>query len=350
MAEHRLFTAESAAARLGVSRATLYAYVSRGLVHAYPAPDDPRRRLYSATDIRRLLGNKTRGRKAVDIAAATLDYGLPALASGITLIEDDRLSFRGRDAARLAAHATLEETARLLWDCSQDPFVAAPLVAPSAASLIASLADAFPLDRCMAVLPVAGVGTAMTWQRDQRRLWHDGAMLLRLMAAAATGTTPSDAPTHLHVARAWGLDDRAAEAIRAALVLCADHELNTSAFAVRVVASTGASLAACVSAGLRALSAHGTAARPASLRSCSRNRSASARRRGWCRSDCGAATYCGRLEHPHRPNPGRNEWFALAGFGAGRKATEPALVAATRRRIRGPQAKAGRPPQYKSKS
>lgn len=33
-----------------------------------------------------------------------------------------------------------------------------------------------------------------------------------------------------------------------------DHELNTSAFAVRVVASTGASLAACVSAGLSALS------------------------------------------------------------------------------------------------
>jgi citrate synthase len=72
VAEHRLLTAESAAARLGVSRATLYAYVSRGLVHAYPAPDDPRRRLYSATDIRRLLGNKTRGRKAVDIAGSTM--------------------------------------------------------------------------------------------------------------------------------------------------------------------------------------------------------------------------------------------------------------------------------------
>src|SRR5262249_33286899 len=44
------------------------------------------------------------------------------------------------------------------------------------------------------------------------------------------------------------------QAIRAALVLCADHELNASAFAVRVVASTGASLAACLSAGLSALS------------------------------------------------------------------------------------------------
>jgi citrate synthase len=254
MPEHRLLTAESAADRLGVSRMTLYAYVSRGLIHAHAAPDDPRRRLYSARDIDRLAGKKTRGRKAADIAAATLDYGLPALASGITLIEGDRLFYRGRDAARLARDASLEETARLLWDCSEDPFGATPPVFRSAVRLIASLFDAFPLDRCMAVLPVAGVGTAMTWQRDQRRLWHDGAMLLRLMAAAATGTAPSDAPIHLHVARAWGLDDRAAQTIRAALVLCADHELNTSAFAVRAVASTGASLAACVAAGLTALS------------------------------------------------------------------------------------------------
>ena len=287
MTPHRLLTAESAADRLGVSRATLYAYVSRGFVRTHPAPDDPRRRLYSAADVERLAGNKTRGRKAGDIAAATLDYGLPALASGITLIEGDRLFYRGRDAAQLAAKASLEETARLLWNCSEDPFGAAPpehdpekwkpvfgkrscskekserdddsknshhALSPSAAKLIASLAGVFALDRCMAVLPVAGVGTAMTWQRDERRLWHDGAMLLRLMAGAATGTAPSDAPIHLHVARAWGLSGRAAQAIRAALVLCADHELNSSAFAVRVVASTGASLAACIAAGLSALS------------------------------------------------------------------------------------------------
>jgi citrate synthase len=254
MATLRLLSAESAAGRLGVSRATLYSYVSRGFVRTHPAPDDPRRRLYSAGDIERLAGNKRRGRKAADIAAATLDFGLPALASGITLIEGDRLFYRGRDAAQLAAEANLEETARLLWNCSEDPFGAAPALSRSAAKLIASLADAFPLDRCMAVLPVAGVGAAMTWQRDERRLWHDGAMLLRLIAAAATGTAPSDTPIHLHVARAWGLSGRAAQSLRAALVLCADHELNSSAFAVRVVASTGASLAACVAAGLSALS------------------------------------------------------------------------------------------------
>jgi citrate synthase len=94
----------------------------------------------------------------------------------------------------------------------------------------------------------------MTWQRERHRLWHEAALLLRVVAAVTTGTMPDAAPIHRHVARAWRKDDRAAQLIRAALILCADHELNASAFAVRVVASTGASLAACVSAGLSALS------------------------------------------------------------------------------------------------
>ena len=255
MPQTRLITAQSAAARLGISRATLYAYVSRGFVHAHPDANDPRRRLYSADDIDRLAGNKARGRKPSDIAAATLDWGLPSLSSGITLIEGGRLFYRGRDAARLAASATLEETARLIWQCDDDPFgEASPRLAAPAAKLIGTLADTFPIDRCLALLPLAEVGTAMTWQRDPRRLRVDAAALLRLMAAAAAGVAPNDEPIHRRVARAWGLDDRGADILRAALVLCADHELNASAFAVRVVASTGASLAACLSAGLSALS------------------------------------------------------------------------------------------------
>src|SRR5439155_24849267 len=46
----------------------------------------------------------------------------------------------------------------------------------------------------------------------------------------------------------------AVPAIRKALVLMADHELNASTFAARVAASTGASMAASLLAGLCALS------------------------------------------------------------------------------------------------
>jgi citrate synthase len=53
------------------------------------------------------------------------------------------------------------------------------------------------------------------------------------------------------LARALTMGDRRAAAlIRAALVLCADHELNASAFTVRCVAGTGATLYGAVQAGM----------------------------------------------------------------------------------------------------
>ena len=54
-----LISAAEAAARLGVKRETLYAYVSRGRIAARPDPDDPRRSLYSAEDVERIKRLKT---------------------------------------------------------------------------------------------------------------------------------------------------------------------------------------------------------------------------------------------------------------------------------------------------
>jgi citrate synthase len=73
--------------------------------------------------------------------------------------------------------------------------------------------------------------------------------------------TPAAAPIHEQLAAAGGLDAHGAALLRRALVLLADHELNASTFAVRVVASTGASLGAAVAGGLAALSGprHGAA-------------------------------------------------------------------------------------------
>jgi len=251
-----LIDAASAASRLGITRATLYAYVSRHLVQTHADPDDPRRRLYSADDIARLAKAKARGRKPAVIAATTLDWGLPALDSRIALIDGGKLYYRGQDAAKLAHDQSLEAVARLLWDCGDtDPF-AAPAPRPSASWPIVGkqMRDALPTERCTALLPLAGIGTTVTWRHAAQSLWTDAAGLLRAMAAAATATEPSTLPIHRHLAQAWRAGPRKAELIRAALVLCADHELNASAFAARVIASTGASLSACLSGGLGALS------------------------------------------------------------------------------------------------
>jgi citrate synthase len=59
---------------------------------------------------------------------------------------------------------------------------------------------------------------------------------------------------HLQIARAWAPDNRhAADLIRRALVLLAEHELNASAFTVRCAASTGLNLYDAMIAGLVAL-------------------------------------------------------------------------------------------------
>ncbi|AJP57540.1 hypothetical protein UC34_12040 [Pandoraea vervacti] len=74
------FTAAQAAERLGVSRQTLYAYVSRGLLHAEPGKTHRERR-YRAADVERLAAQRTRGRKPKEVAKAALDWGTPVLES-----------------------------------------------------------------------------------------------------------------------------------------------------------------------------------------------------------------------------------------------------------------------------
>ncbi len=74
---------------------TLYAYVSRGRVHAEPDPADPRRSRYRASDIAALRVRKARGRKAADVAADAIAWGEPVLNSAITTVADGRLYFAG---------------------------------------------------------------------------------------------------------------------------------------------------------------------------------------------------------------------------------------------------------------
>jgi citrate synthase len=78
--------------------------------------------------------------------------------------------------------------------------------------------------------------------------------LVRILAGCVLRTFPSAAPLHEQCAKAWCSNARQAKLIRAALILCADHELNASSFTARCVASTGASLHAAVLGGIAALS------------------------------------------------------------------------------------------------
>ncbi|MBQ0823197.1 citrate synthase [Microvirga sp. HBU67558] len=238
-----LASAGEASSRLGISRASLYAYVSRGLIRSFASPHDPRQRLYSVEDVETLAERKVRFRRPAVAAATALDWGLPVLETGITQITDGRLFYRGQDAVALSRTATLEDIARLLIGALDDDAfhhtsqIPMPLGGP-VIGLHAFVAQAVRL-------------LAEPALRETRAT--EVAAILRLVAAAAGGD-PGAEPLHAHLARAWGASPQAADTIRRALVLCADHELSSSAFAVRVAASTGASLRHAVIAGLVTLS------------------------------------------------------------------------------------------------
>lgn len=246
-------TAEEAARRLGVSRQTLYAYVSRGLLRAHGG-DDPRRSRYSAEAVERLGAERRRGRRPKEVARATLDWGTPVLESAITLIRGGRLFYRGQDAADLARSATVEEVAALLWQLPARPVMNVSISAAGTAG---------PLDEVLLTRFTTATGDDPTalWQTDTGRLAEGCGALLRAMLAAVLGRAPGKGPLHGEIARAWKLDEEGADLVRMALILCADHELNASSFTARCVASTGASLRAAVIGGLAALtgSRHGGA-------------------------------------------------------------------------------------------
>jgi citrate synthase len=237
-------SAETALARLGVARQTLYAYVSRGLVQTRPALDDPRRSLYDPHGIEALLARRQRGRARRAVAASTIDFGEPVLTSRITRIHAGRLWYRGQDAIRLASAEGLETVAALLWDSP-----AFPELPPST---YAAAGPGTPMARCLRHMASLAAGPGI-WARSPEALLTDAALALRSVAEAACDA-PVNGPMHRALAAAWGANEAGADLIRRALVLCADHELNASAFAVRVVASTGAALPSCLLAGLAALS------------------------------------------------------------------------------------------------
>ena len=92
-----LLSARDTCRLLGISQATLYAYVSRGLIESRPGPDH-RSRLYLRRDVDRLAQRKRAGRGAARGAAQSLDRGLPVLETRISLIRPDGPYYRGRSA------------------------------------------------------------------------------------------------------------------------------------------------------------------------------------------------------------------------------------------------------------
>jgi citrate synthase len=259
--------AAEAAEQLGVKPATLYSYVSRGVLTRRRAPGG-RGSLFDPGEVE-VLSRRGRPRREVV-------HGEFVIESGLTEIAGDRLRFRGLDAARLAVERSFEDVAALLWTGTfahprpDRPWRAtAEAVAAGTAAQSALPAGTLPLERLQVIVPALAAADPLRLHLDPPAVIDAARSIIAgmvdcLPAAGAPngagdalpGPPPADGTV---AARLWPRlcprrpSPRLLEALRAALVLLADHELAASTLAARVAASVRADPYAVVATGLGAL-------------------------------------------------------------------------------------------------
>lgn len=250
--EEPYMSAREAAAALGVSRATLYAYVSRGLIRSESLPGKPRRRRYHASDVARLIERKEQRSNPALAAQHALHFGDPVLTSAITLIDGGRFFYRGEDAVNLATSRRVEEVASFLWSGQWEP------IKLQEATIENVISGPFPetlttLERFQCVLPLAAAGDFAAYDLQPSTVRAIGARILHLFTVAAAGM-PLEDDMISTLEQGWNIRlPGAHRLLSAALILCADHELNVSSFTARCVASAGSTPYQVVQAGLAAL-------------------------------------------------------------------------------------------------
>jgi citrate synthase len=243
-------SAADASRTLGVTRPTLYAYVSRGLVRSEPGTDATRERRYARDDIERLKRRADERRNPDMVASHALQWGMPVLESAITLIADERLYYRGHDAVTLAMTQSVDAVASLIWTGAPDG-ARPPSGRIQRRERVGERDDPF-ISRAQATLAMASAHDPRAFDLRRDAVVETGWRILDLVVGAAVPRA-GDGAIDAKLARAWEVRPGGQDVIRAALILCADHELNVSAFTARCVASAGSHPYAVVVAGLAAL-------------------------------------------------------------------------------------------------
>ena len=259
MAEERISAAE-AAARLGVKRETIYAYVSRGLLHS-ERHIDGKTSMFDAAEIDRFRRRKAGGRPG--------RLEVP-VASSITEVVDATVRYRGHSLGDLAdADVSYEQVAELLWNAEladHRPWSTTPALARAVRRAVNALpAHATETDRMMAGVVAAGAVDPFRDDRTPAGATTTGRRLIRAIVDALPEqrTTDDDRIAHRLWVRLTDRPDDGWPLLETALVALADHGMATSTLAARLAASTRAGPHAVVLAGLGAVAGplHGAASR-----------------------------------------------------------------------------------------
>lgn len=259
-------TAAQVAEALGVKRETVYAYVSRGILHRRLALDG-RTSLFDRQQVEDL---RRGGRSTSTGELRTV------LATSITRVAEGSLVVRGRDLVQLVESGSgFEAVAELIWQADNTELWGSSIDGetprPGAEPGMMLVLDRFRIAvaTAAAIDPLRHDLSAAVVRRTAPRLVRAMVDSLPVVEGEETWSSAPRAgdPPMVVARRLWPRltaqqpDRNRLRALDIALALLADHGLATSTFAVRVAASVRADPYAAVGAGLGALDGplHGAA-------------------------------------------------------------------------------------------
>ncbi|HET8600187.1 MAG TPA: citrate/2-methylcitrate synthase [Segeticoccus sp.] len=249
-------TTSEAAARLGVKRATLYAYVSRGVLRSQRRPGQ-QESLFERAQIDALAGH-------------TRQPGTPqpllrfrSVATAVSSHRDGELRYRGMPVEQVCAELTLGEAAELLLGAAGRSREAAPERGPDPAQSarmpgeVRRVVAELPLERRVPVaVALLGAQDPLRDDRDPDRVRSATFVLLDevlvVLDAAAEGPADGSPPAAgiaaqlFHALARRRPTRRELECLSVLVIALMDHGLTASTIAARVAASTRSSVTDCL--------------------------------------------------------------------------------------------------------
>ncbi|MDF1657882.1 MAG: citrate synthase family protein [Verrucomicrobiales bacterium] len=256
---------------LDIKPATLYSYVSRGLIEKEKRGRKKTR--YLTADILRLKRKSEARSGHGPVAAEAMNWGQPVIQTSVSCIQDGMLTYRGVSPLEIVKEErSFEFASELLWTGKQ-PETDPQWSADSISTFLPCefLPDDVPFPTTVAMLlPYVAARDPDRHLRSQEAELGRARHLIQMIAASvALPESPSLVRESIQqqsvsriLEKALGLpEQKVHRAIDTALILCAEHELNASTFAARIAASTGADLYSGLSSAIGAYSGpkHGQA-------------------------------------------------------------------------------------------
>jgi citrate synthase len=254
---------EEAVTLLNIKPATLYTYVSRGWIRSVPLGKS-RQRMFRRPDVERLRERSAAYAGRGARSGPTLNWGSPVISTTITELTSDTPYYRGQSALMLSTRP-VEEVAHLLWSgrLSTEHLWRVRRLGFRPERFLREAGVRMPLQSVLQSFAavVIALGISRTANDDSNEI--ESAQELLQVLVGCCGLLAKDGkyaqpasrrPIARALAGAFGVAPTAetVNALNAALIINADHELGPATFSARVAASTGAQLHACVANGILA--------------------------------------------------------------------------------------------------